>query len=84
MLRWILLAWVILIVVVAIMLVVQLLCVLLGLVLGLFAIDPIGSLGLGEAIDFGAGEASKKLLGECVGDGLAWGNVRRRVHGIGG
>lgn len=54
-----------------VVLVVELLSVLLGLVLGLLAVDPVGALGLGELVDLGAGEASEELLSEGVGDVLA-------------
>lgn len=54
-----------------IVLVVELLSILLGTVLGPFAVDPVGALGLGELVDLGAGEASEELLGEGVGDVLA-------------
>jgi hypothetical protein len=54
-------------VVLAVVLVVE----LLGLVLGLLAVEEVLALGLGEAVDFTTGEASEELLGELVGDGLA-------------
>jgi hypothetical protein len=62
-------------VVLAVVLVVELLGVLLGLVLGLLAVEEVLALGLGEAVDFTTGEASEELLGELVGDGLAWWGV---------
>jgi hypothetical protein len=58
-------------VVLAVVLVVELLGVLLGLVLGLLAVEEVLSLGLGEAVNLTAGEASEELLGKLVGDGLA-------------
>jgi hypothetical protein len=59
-------------VVLAVVLVVELLGVLLGLVLGLLAVEEVFALGLGEAVDFTTSEAGEELLGELVGDGLAW------------
>lgn len=41
--------------------------VLLSLSLGLFAVDKVQSLGLDLAVNKGAGEASKQLLGQGVG-----------------
>lgn len=58
-------------VVAAVVLVVELLGVLPGLTLGLLAVDEVGTLSLGEAVDFTASEAGEELLGELVGDGLA-------------
>lgn len=56
---------------VAVLLVVELLGLLLGLVLGFLTIDEVGTLGLGETVDAGAGKASNHLLGERVVDLLS-------------
>lgn len=53
------------------MLIVEVLGLLLGLVLGLLAVEEVEALGLEELVDLGAGNASKSLLGEGVLDGLA-------------
>lgn len=53
------------------MLVVHVLGVLLGLVLGLLAVDVVHALGLSELVNFSAGKSSEKLLGELVRDRLA-------------
>ena len=58
-------------VVVNVLLVVHLLGVLLGLALGLLAVDEVGALGLSETVDLTAGEAGEELLCEAVGNGLA-------------
>jgi hypothetical protein len=58
-------------VVLAVLLVVELLGVLLGLALGLLAVDEIGALGLGKAVDLTTGEAGEELFCEAVGHGLA-------------
>jgi hypothetical protein len=55
-----------------VVLVVHLLSLLLCLALGLLLVEPVLALGLGELVDLGTGEASKDLLSELVGDGLAW------------
>lgn len=60
-----LLTWIIL-VVPTIMRVIQLLGLTFSLVLGLFPINVICSLGLGETIDFAACETRKELFGELV------------------
>lgn len=56
----------------AIVLVIQLFAAALGLVLGPLAVDVVGALGLGEFVDLSTGEACEQLLGELVGDWLAW------------
>lgn len=61
----------IILVVPTIMRVIQLLGLTFSLVLGLFPINVICSLGLGETIDFAACETREELFGELVGDGLA-------------
>lgn len=58
-------------VVAAVVLVVELLSVLPSLTLGLLAVDEVGALGLGKAVDLTASEAGEELLCESVGDGLA-------------
>lgn len=54
-----------------IVLIIQLLSILLGVTLSLLAVDVVGTLGLGEPVDFGAGETGKQFLCELVRDGLA-------------
>lgn len=56
-----------------VVLVVHLLSVPLSVALGLLAVDPVSALGLGELVDLAADEAGEELLGEGVGDLLAWG-----------
>lgn len=56
----------IILVVPTIMRVIQLLSLTFSLVLGLFPINVICSLGLGETIDFAACETREKLFGELV------------------
>lgn len=56
----------IILVVPTIMRVIQLLGLTFSLMLGLFPINVICSLGLGETIDFAACETCKKLFGELV------------------
>ena len=46
--------------------------VLLGVVVGLLAVNPVHTLGLGELVDLAANEASNELLGESVAHGLAY------------
>lgn len=57
---------------VSVTLLVHVLGVLLGVVLGLLAVNPVHTLGLGELVDLAADEASDELLGESVADGLAY------------
>jgi hypothetical protein len=45
--------------------------VLLGVALGLLAVHPVHTLGLGELVDLTADEADEELLGESVVDFLA-------------
>jgi len=59
-------------VVLTVVLVVEVLSTLLGLVLGLLAVDEVLALGLGKTIDLSARETSEELLGELVADRLAW------------
>lgn len=61
-------------VVLAVVLVVELLSVLLGLTLGLLAVDEVGTLGLGKAVDLTASEAGEELLCEAVRHRLAYWN----------
>jgi hypothetical protein len=56
--------------------VVHALSVLLCLALGLLFVEPVLALGLGELVDFGAGETGEQFFGELVGDWLAWRGVR--------
>ena len=46
--------------------------VLLGVVLGLLAVHPVHTLGLGELVDLAADEANEELLGESMVDFLAY------------
>lgn len=55
----------------AIVLVVELLGSLLGLVLGLLTVDIVGTLGLGETVDFHTSKGGDGLLGELVRGWLA-------------
>ena len=55
----------------SVVLIIQLMALLLSLVLGTLLVEEIHTLGLGKAVDLGAGEAGEELLGELVGDGLA-------------
>jgi hypothetical protein len=59
-------------VIIDVVVVVQLLGVLSGLTLDTLPIIIILALGLDELVDLGTGEACNKLLGELMGDGLAW------------
>lgn len=70
-LRRLLLVRVVLIVL-AVVLIVHLLGVLRGLALGTLAVDVVGALGLAELVDLTASEAGDELLGELVGDWLAY------------
>lgn len=79
--RRFMLARVILVVVVAVVLVVEVLGTLLGLVLRLLAVNVVGALGLGQAVDFSTRKASEELLSEAVRNGLAcW--LRQYERGI--
>ena len=69
--RWLLLLRVIL-VVLAVVLVVHRLGTVLGLTLGLLAVDVVGALGLAELVDLAASETGDELLGELVVNGLAY------------
>jgi hypothetical protein len=42
------------------------LAVLLGVTLGLLAVDEVGALGLGKTVDLTTSEAGEELLGEAV------------------
>lgn len=59
-------------VVATVVLVVELLGVLPSLTLGLLAVDEVGALGLGKAVDLAASETGEELLCESVGNGLAY------------
>jgi hypothetical protein len=73
-------------VVVHIMLVVHTLGAALRLVRRLLTVEPVLAFGLGELVDFGAGEAREELFGESVGDGFAWAKVSNihpsEVYGV--
>lgn len=51
--------------------IIHLLRALLGMLVSLMTIPRIFTLGLGQLVNFPTHKASKKLFGECVGDGLA-------------
>lgn len=55
-----------------VVLVVHLLGVAAGIALGTLAVNVVGALGLAELVDLRTREAGQELLGELVGDGLAW------------
>jgi hypothetical protein len=52
-------------------LLVHVLGVLLGVVMGLLAVNPVHTLGLGELVDFATDDAGDKFLGKGVADWLA-------------
>lgn len=54
-----------------VVLIIQVLRLLLGLVLRLFTVDEVQSLGLGEFVDLRTRETDEELLGELVRDWLA-------------
>jgi hypothetical protein len=54
-----------------VVLIVHVLNVLLGVVLGLLAVDEVHALGLGQLVNFGTGNTDEELLGELMGDWLA-------------
>jgi hypothetical protein len=51
--------------------VVHALDLLLGMVLGLLAVDEVHALGLGQLVNLSTSETDKELLGELMGDGLS-------------
>lgn len=53
------------------MAVVHALYLLLGVVLGLLAVDEVHALGLGQLVHLSTSETDKELLGELMGDGLS-------------
>ena len=55
-----------------VLLIIHVLNVVTCLALGLFTVDPVGTLGLGELIDLSTCETDEELLGELVGNGLAY------------
>lgn len=57
---------------VTVLLLVQVLGLLLGVSLGLLAVDVVQALGLEELVDLGAGDTSNHLLSKLVLDGLAY------------
>lgn len=59
-------------VVVAVLLVVELLGVLASVTLRFLTVDVVGALGLAELVDLTTSKAGDELLGEGVGDWLAW------------
>ena len=67
---WLLLLRVVL-VVLAVVLVVHRLGTVLGLTLGLLAVDVVGALGLAELVNLTTGETGDQLLGELVVNCLA-------------
>lgn len=58
-------------IIVAIVAVVHALYLLLGVVLGLLAVDEVHALGLGQLVHLSTSETDKELLGELMGDGLS-------------
>jgi hypothetical protein len=72
---WTLLVWVILAVLVTIVRVVKLLAAVPRLALRPLTIDVVGAPGLGQLVDLSTGETGEKLLGELVGDWLAYTNL---------
>jgi hypothetical protein len=54
-----------------VVLIIHVLDVLLGVVLGLLAVDKVHALGLGKLVNLSTGNTDKELLGELMGDGLA-------------
>lgn len=56
-----------------VVLVVHGLSIALGVALGLLTVDEVHSLGLSELVDFSTGDTDEELLGELVGNWLAWG-----------
>ena len=59
------------------MLVVQMLNVLFRMALRLLAVNIIQALRLDKLVDLGAREADEELLGELVGNGLAYSQPRQ-------
>ncbi len=59
-----------------IVLVVHVLDLLLGVVLGLLTVDPVHALGLSQLVNLSTGKTDEHLLGELVGNRLAWDVVR--------
>jgi hypothetical protein len=55
-----------------IVLIIHVLYVFSGVVLGLLSVNVIESPGLDELVNLCASESNEKLLGELVGDWLAW------------
>ena len=53
--------------------IIHVLNVLLGVVLGLLAVDEVHALGLGQLVNLSTGNTDKELLGELMGDRLACG-----------
>jgi hypothetical protein len=56
-----------------VVLIIHVLNVLLGVVLGLLAVDEVHALGLGQLVNLSTGNTDKELLGELMGDRLACG-----------
>lgn len=56
-----------------VVLVIHVLNILLGVVLGLLAVDEVHSLGLSQLVDLSTGKADEELLGELVRDWLSCG-----------
>lgn len=54
------------------MLVVHVLNVLLGVVLGLLAVDEVHAFGLSQLVNLSTGDTDEQLLGELMGDWLAY------------
>ena len=62
------------------MAVVHALDLLLGVVLGLLAVDEVHTLGLGQLVNLSTSEADKELLGELMGDGLSCEVLKPYLH----
>jgi hypothetical protein len=60
--------------------VVHALDLLLGMVLGLLAVDEVHALGLGQLVDLSTSETDKELLGELMGDGLSCEVLKLCLH----
>jgi hypothetical protein len=66
----------IILIIAAIVAVVQVLDILLGVVLGLLAVDEVHALGLSQLVNLSTGETDEELLGELMGDRLSCRVVR--------
>jgi hypothetical protein len=62
----------IILIIVAVVAIVHALNLLLGVVLGLLAVDEVHALGLGQLVNLSASEADKELLGELMRNRLSY------------